>query len=85
MIDHEYTREPVCPYCGKEQMDSFEMPEDGSTECGECGKGFTFTSYISRTFTTKKCDCMNGDAPHTWVDYGRYKVCKTCDKREFVK
>jgi len=50
-IEHEYTRNMVCPYCGHENMDSWEYAPDkedlGEVECGECGR-----NYIARRIVT---------------------------------
>ncbi len=57
-IDHEYTREVVCPHCGYEHGDSWERHmDDGAEEsdtCGRCGKDFTVTCCISVTYSTEK-------------------------------
>lgn len=74
--------ELTCPYCEKEQQDTFELGEDGTTECGDCGKWFLFSSYVTRHFNAKKCPCLNDEAAHEWKDFGSYRVCRTCDKRE---
>ena len=53
-IDHEYTDEIVCPYCGYEHGDSWEAPDDGEDECAECGKTFRFErDYTIRYVTVK--------------------------------
>lgn len=57
-IDCEHTDEIVCPYCGEEQSDSWEIAgENGDvqeTECYECEKVFKFKTHIEVTFTSIK-------------------------------
>lgn len=61
--EHQYTDEIVCPYCGYEFRDSWEYDgadgEDNETECGECGKEFTYERSLTvqyLTFTSEE-DC----------------------------
>lgn len=56
-IDHEYTMEIVCPYCGYEFSDSWEHDltlDRGWLECGECGKEFRAFKHIEVTYSTEK-------------------------------
>ena len=53
VIDHEYTREPICPYCGYEKRDAWELSDDGETECGECEREYSFTRNVSVTWSTE--------------------------------
>jgi transposase-like protein len=43
----------VCPWCGYEHRDSWEM-SDGDYECHGCEKPISVTSYSSREITTSK-------------------------------
>ena len=52
-IDHEYTDEIVCPYCGHEFSESYEFSGDsGEEECYECGKEFEYHRHIEVTYCT---------------------------------
>lgn len=51
-IDHNYTDEVVCPYCGYEFGDSWELGEEGGLECDKCGKEFEFYRNIEVTYCT---------------------------------
>jgi glutaredoxin len=58
-----------CPYCEAEQ-DIDHDDGQGYTEdeihqqwCRHCEKYFTFTTYISFSYTVGKADCLNGK-PH---------------------
>ena len=42
-----------CPYCGYEDRDSWGLGDDGESECGECGKEYTYTRYIEESFTCR--------------------------------
>lgn len=57
-IDHRYTKEIVCPYCGYEFRDSWELAgDDGDeqqTDCDECGKDFLYYADIDVTYCTRK-------------------------------
>ncbi len=56
-IDHSYTREVVCPYCGYEFSDSWEFDSRnncGVEDCGECGKEFSWVRDVEVTYTTEK-------------------------------
>ena len=54
-IDHEYTTELVCPYCGYEHSDSWEIAaDDGEWECPECGQTFRYFRDIEVTYSTQK-------------------------------
>ena len=65
-MKHRSTDSLICPYCEYEFRDCFELPESSDDiECGECGKRFMYDTYIYRTFTSKKADCLNG-SPHNW-------------------
>ena len=58
-IDHDYTKEIVCPYCGHEQSDSWEImgnDEDGETDCDECEKSFRWSAHIDITYCTEKME-----------------------------
>ena len=68
-IDHEYTKNIVCPYCGHEDKDSFEVEPDnedlGLLECDDCGKHF----YATRSITIDYC-----------TEKATYGTCKHCGK-----
>ena len=51
--DTDYTSEVVCPHCGHESRDSWDISE-GVTECGDCGHEFELTRNVSVTYTTRK-------------------------------
>lgn len=58
-IDHEYTHEVVCPYCGYENGDSGELGlygtyNDGETTCGHCERDFAWERHIEVTYSTTK-------------------------------
>lgn len=54
-IDHEYTDEVVCPYCGYEHSDSWEFSEyDDEFECHSCEKHFVMERKIDISYVTKK-------------------------------
>jgi len=53
--EFEYEREAVCPYCGSEQTDSWELPGDGGEEetyCGTCGEDFKYVRNVEITYST---------------------------------
>ena len=64
-IDHDYTHDIVCPYCGHEYSDSWEHnDQDGEEiECQSCDRTFTLSIHTSTTYTTTKMPCEGG---HTW-------------------
>jgi DNA-directed RNA polymerase subunit RPC12/RpoP len=55
-IDHRYTDEVVCPYCGYEFEDSWEFftndQEDTEIDCDECDKTFVASRNITITYST---------------------------------
>jgi hypothetical protein len=51
----------VCPWCGYEHENTWEMP-DGEYECYDtdnCGKPFTVTSYTTREITSTRKEATN--------------------------
>lgn len=56
-IDHDCTDEIVCPGCGVEWGDSWEVRSDdedlGEQECDECGCQFYATRNISVSYSTE--------------------------------
>ena len=62
-IDHEFTRNIICPYCGYEDEDSWETEPDeqgclGSIACGKCGREFKAYRYVDVTYST---EAMKGE------------------------
>lgn len=59
-IDHENTANIVCPYCGYEDMDSWEFKGDSDEEleheCDRCGETFLATRFISVSYYTRKTE-----------------------------
>ncbi len=60
-IDHEYTREIVCPHCGHEHGDSWERGDEETTKCHDCGKSFSYYRYVEVIYVSRKLT----DAPAT--------------------
>lgn len=56
-IDTEYKPRPICPYCGHEEKDAWELDFDMSdtteSDCGECGVTYQVTRYVSVDYSTK--------------------------------
>lgn len=53
-IDHEYTSQITCPYCGWEDKDSWEAGDSGNMECDRCGTEFHFEKDVRVTYSTDK-------------------------------
>lgn len=60
-IDHDFTDEVVCPWCGYEHSDSFEFQDTGNKKCPECENEFSFEREIEVTYSTKKIEIKAGD------------------------
>ena len=50
-----YTTNAICPYCGDEDRDSWELTE-GECECGNCGELFTMMRIVTVEYSTYKKD-----------------------------
>lgn len=49
------TSEIVCPYCGYEMSDSWELScDDDEYECDECGKKFHYYREVDVHYTTHR-------------------------------
>lgn len=60
-IDHEFTAYVVCPWCGYEDADGWELFSGGEadsteTECGECGKPFFAEALMTIEYSTRKVE-----------------------------
>lgn len=58
-IDHEYTQEIVCPYCGYTNSDSWdyhldETPTDIDCVNDKCGRAFKAWTDIAVSYITSK-------------------------------
>jgi transcription elongation factor Elf1 len=58
-IRTDYTRDIVCPHCGHEDRDSWEVGRGeegdlGEQECGSCEKPFTAQRHVSITYSSEK-------------------------------
>lgn len=55
-IDHSFTEEVVCPWCGYEHGDSWELQDSGKMKCPECDKEFKYDRDIEVTYWTEKIE-----------------------------
>jgi uncharacterized Zn-finger protein len=53
-INHTYTVEITCPWCGEVHRDSWERDDEGEDDCQECGKTFEWTRNITVEYSTSK-------------------------------
>ncbi len=54
-IDSTYTQEIVCPHCGHEHCNSWELSHDsGEMDCCDCGKEFHYERNITIDYSTSK-------------------------------
>lgn len=92
-MDTNYTKELICPYCNYEYSDSWEYQDaqdkDVQTQCPECEKNFIYSTDYDITFSSYKCDCLNGGEhiwrkpQNLWEDVW-VQTCKTCNITEKV-
>ncbi len=74
-IEHEYTNEIVCPYCGYEFNDSWEFNRDesGETDCPECDRKFKYSVNITVDYSTSKMNCKEIKEEHEYEIDRYYK------------
>ena len=53
--NHTFSPNIVCPYCGWENMDSFEAHE-GEQDCPDCGNKFSMGRDVDITYSTSKIE-----------------------------
>ncbi len=58
-IEHEYTKEVVCPHCGHTHGDSWERRmadgDEQTAQCEKCNGWFVITAYVPDTeYSTEK-------------------------------
>lgn len=81
-----------CPYCdfpqdiNHDDGQGYDENELHQQECNNCGKTFTFTTYISYDYTPYKADCLNG-GEHIFKPTSTFPVeftkmeCEGCNKK----
>lgn len=80
-IDSSFTREVVCPYCGDEKTDSWELGEGediGEMECDECENTFYARRNITIDYTSER-DCSLNGKEHRRVLAKHMDRCSECD------
>jgi hypothetical protein len=68
-VDYARLNNVVCPYCGYEEEDSWELDEDyyDDYQCGRCEKKFTVKIETERFYTSEKIDCGDIDIEHNYL------------------
>mgnify|MGYP000032418711 CR=1 FL=1 len=85
-IDHEYTNEIVCPWCGYEFSDSWELGNGGECteleECPDCEKEFYASRIITVEYSTQKATygtCSKCGAEDVVVESQKSSFNSYCD------
>ncbi len=54
-IDHEFTKEIICPFCGHPVSDSWEIqPDEDILECNFCWEKFYYCREVEVTYSTSR-------------------------------
>jgi len=89
-LDFTNTDEIVCPYCGHEKSDSWEMADqEDSYECGDCGETFSYVRNISVSYTSQKKQCKENEHDYSfervWESTEDFKRIPNTNNFEWVK
>lgn len=61
-LDTDHTHEPICPHCGHEVADAWELPDETeSVKCEECEKEFSVFRFTEVTYCTFKPDLFHNN------------------------
>lgn len=76
----------TCPYCGWEDMDSWEcgLNDDGDSdvfECVDCEKKFNATMEIEVTYSSRGL-CKENGVEHNWEEFDHVTDGKRCKGHE---
>jgi len=52
--DTDFTQEITCPWCGQEQSDSWDAPDECEHTCDNCGNEYSHVREIEVTYSTSK-------------------------------
>lgn len=89
-IDHEYTKEIVCPWCGHELDNAWKYAYEeyiGLVNCGNCDKELYVYASISVTYSTEKAEygtCTHCKKPDVVIEDWRFdgkgykSYCPSC-------
>ncbi|SRR3972149_1020349 len=60
-MEHKHTNQIICPYCGHEDDESWNLEEEGETQktCESCEKEFNVEKEVSITYSTSRIECEN--------------------------
>jgi transcription elongation factor Elf1 len=56
-IDTQYTKDPICPHCGKSMSDAWELDlgdDELEYDCGHCEEPMMICRNIEITYCTRK-------------------------------
>jgi hypothetical protein len=64
-MDTEHRDKPICPHCGYEETDAWEMDFGGlegceEFECGMCSEPFFCTKSVTISYSTKPINAKAG-------------------------
>ncbi len=101
MVQSEHTNSIICPYCGSENLDSWEeKTSEGDLEgdlghqcCDRCDKRYIASRHVQVSYSSFKTPCLNGEKRHEWLpiigipkEYFKGKFrCKICGSKKEVK
>jgi uncharacterized Zn finger protein len=84
----------ICPYCGKEQDNVFEVFRNGvgdtNLQCQSCEKWMRAKAEYTVSFESYVLPCVNDGVEHSWskwVPWGdelKRRYCRRCDKSEYT-
>lgn len=79
-IDHMFTEEITCPYCGAKEADSWEiLPHEsdlGYLKCHKCGRKYSAQREVAITYVTYTLDWLQ-----EWKRYNK-KIVKRIQNTE---
>lgn len=91
-IEHDFTDEIICPHCGEEWSDSWELDDGGVLECYACEEEFTYNRNITIDYSTNKIFCKKEGhkwrkPQFVWFDEGKKqnlwrRTCSACSTSE---
>jgi predicted RNA-binding Zn-ribbon protein involved in translation (DUF1610 family) len=52
-----YSSDFSCPYCGKVNLDAWELPDEGDTNCGSCNSEIEYERVVTIEYNIRPKKC----------------------------